>query len=255
MVHGLQHFADSLVKFQDHYVLVGGAAGDLMMSSLGENFRSTKDLDIVVLVRPNPDFLKALAAYIKDGEYENREKFNGSPQYYRFDKPKKSEFPKQIELFSKRSEDFELFDQQYIVPIQSIEIGDQFSAILLEDEYYDIIKENVVDGEKCKFINAIAQILFKARAFCELSQRKENGHLVDDRDIRKHRNDILMLTQGLPNGESISISGLPLQHLQMYLDELEKLQSDVGIIDFCKSRNLGSLQDLIRSLKLFYISG
>ena len=73
MVHGLEHFGKNLSAFKEHFVLVGGAAADLLMTEIGGDFRATKDLDIVVFMRPDPEFLKVLTEYIKQGEYENRE--------------------------------------------------------------------------------------------------------------------------------------------------------------------------------------
>lgn len=252
MVHGLEHFSKQMGDYRDHYILVGGVAGDLLMFEIGGEFRATKDLDIVVFMRPNPDFLKALAGYIKNGEYANREKSDGVSQHYRFNKPKKSDFPKQIELFSKKPEDLVLFDEQHIIPLKTIESGDQFSGILLEDEYYDLIQGNAVDGAHCKYINAVAQIPLKARAFNELRERKEQGGPVDDSDIRKHRNDILLLSQALPIGGRLKILGLPLAHLKIYLEELTRVQTDIGIVEYCKNRKLGSVGEIISTLNEFY---
>jgi hypothetical protein len=36
-------------------------------------------------------------------------------------------------------------------------------------------------------------ILFKAKAYLELKQRKENGETVDSNDIKKHKKDILRI--------------------------------------------------------------
>ncbi|WP_374001162.1 hypothetical protein [Bdellovibrio bacteriovorus] len=252
MVHGLEHFTKRLAAFREHYVIVGGVAGNLLMSGLGVSFRATKDLDIVVFMKPDPAFLKNLADYIKDGEFENREKSAGVAQYYRFNKPKNPEFPKQIELFSKKPEDLELFDEQHIIPLQKIEMGDQFSGILLEDDYYDLIQANAIDGDHCNFISAVAQIPLKARAFNELRERREGGHKVDGDDIRKHRNDILLLSQALPAGESLKISGLPLVHLRTYLDEMSGLVKDAGVLGFCRSQKIGSVEEALRIIEGFY---
>jgi len=253
MVHGLVHFSSKLNNFKDHYVLIGGVAGDLLMSEIGGEFRATKDLDIVVFMRPDPNFLKALSAYIKDGDYKNQEKSGGSAQYYRFSKPSKPEFPKQIELFSKKPEDLSLLDGQHIIPLEKSENENQFSGILLEDEYYDLIKNNLTKGEHCNFISALAQIPLKARAFNELRERKTQGVPIDDKDIRKHRNDILLLTQALPEGVNLKLSGLVLTHLNEYLGELQKISKDVGVIDFCKNKKLSSPDNLISLLTTVYL--
>lgn len=252
MVHGLAHFTERLSSYKDHYVLVGGVAADLLMANIGGEFRPTKDLDIVVFMRPDAAFLGALLVYIKEGEYENKAKASGEAQYYRFNKPKKSEFPKQIELFSKKPEDLKLFEDQHIIPLQDTSAEQQFSGILLEDEYYDLIKNNSKDGEHCKYIGAEAQIPLKARAFIEIRERKAKGIDVNERDIKKHRNDILQLSQALTTGQNLALTGLPLTHLNTYLYEVSKLQNDDDLKKYCEENNLGSVAEIIEAVKAYY---
>jgi hypothetical protein len=35
MVHGLEHFAKKMFNFKEHYILIGGVAGDLLMTGIG----------------------------------------------------------------------------------------------------------------------------------------------------------------------------------------------------------------------------
>lgn len=252
MVHGLAHFTERLSTYKDHYVLVGGVAADLLMTNIGGEFRPTKDLDIVVFMRPEAAFLSALLEYIKEGEYENKAKASGEAQYYRFNKPKKAEFPKQIELFSKKPEDLKLFEDQHIIPLKENSSEQQFSGILLEDEYYDLIKHRSKDGEHCKYIGAEAQIPLKARAFIEIRERKEKGIEVNERDIKKHRNDILQLSQALTIGENLTLTGLPLNHLSTYLEEVLKIQNDEEIKKYCEDNNLGTVKEIIEAIKNYY---
>ena len=49
MVPGLKSFRESFSDFADQYVIIGGAACDIYMESEDSSFRSTKDLDIVIL--------------------------------------------------------------------------------------------------------------------------------------------------------------------------------------------------------------
>ena len=45
-----------------------------------------------------------------------------------------------------------------------------------------------------------ALIPFKARAFLDLSARKEAGERVDSKDVKKHRNDVFRVLQLLQTG-------------------------------------------------------
>ena len=48
MVKGLDKFKDHFVGFKGQYILIGGAACDLLHEDAGIEFRVTNDLDIVL---------------------------------------------------------------------------------------------------------------------------------------------------------------------------------------------------------------
>ncbi len=50
MVKGLDIFYEYFSEYSDQYVLIGGSACDLSFSDHDENFRATKDLDMVLIV-------------------------------------------------------------------------------------------------------------------------------------------------------------------------------------------------------------
>lgn len=50
MVVGVDRFREYFRDFQGSYVLIGGVAASIAMEELGEEFRLTKDLDIVLVV-------------------------------------------------------------------------------------------------------------------------------------------------------------------------------------------------------------
>jgi predicted nucleotidyltransferase len=50
MVYGLDTFLQYFKDFKDQYVLIGGSACDIVMQEYDIDFRSTKDLDIVLII-------------------------------------------------------------------------------------------------------------------------------------------------------------------------------------------------------------
>ena len=50
MVIGIDKFRDHFAGYEDQYALIGGAACDLIFTDAGLEFRSTKDLDVVLCV-------------------------------------------------------------------------------------------------------------------------------------------------------------------------------------------------------------
>ena len=68
MVKGLDLFREHFGEFADRYVLIGGAACDLIMSNAGLPFRVTKDLDIVLCVETlDVAFAEAFWAFVAAG--------------------------------------------------------------------------------------------------------------------------------------------------------------------------------------------
>lgn len=92
---GIDKFRERFVGREDEYVLIGGGACDLLFGEAGQNFRATKDLDLVLLVEAlTPEFGRVFWDFVREGGYENRQKSSGKPQFYRFSKPKDPAFPR-----------------------------------------------------------------------------------------------------------------------------------------------------------------
>ena len=49
VVAGIDAFRDAMAGFEDKYVLIGGGACSLLFEGTPQEFRLTKDLDIVIL--------------------------------------------------------------------------------------------------------------------------------------------------------------------------------------------------------------
>ena len=137
MVKGLDKFKKYFKDFTDQYVLIGGAACDISFNDDGLEFRATKDLDIVLVVEAlTKEFGQQFWTFIQDGGYQHRARSNGNPQFYRFEKPANSDFPKMLELFA-RTETV-LNPKAALVPLHIDDTVSSLSAILVNLE--DIVK-------------------------------------------------------------------------------------------------------------------
>ncbi len=57
MVKGLDTFRKYFAGYEDQYVLIGGAACDIVFESNDANFRATRDLDMVLIIEAlTPEF-------------------------------------------------------------------------------------------------------------------------------------------------------------------------------------------------------
>ena len=113
--------------YQDQYVLIGGAACDIIFEEQDTAFRATKDLDLVLIVEAlTPAFGHRFWQFVRDGGYEHRAKSSGAPQFYRFDKPKAPGFPYMLELFSRAGD---AFASENIGPCVPLPLGDELSSL------------------------------------------------------------------------------------------------------------------------------
>lgn len=202
MVRGLDVFREHFADFERSFIIIGGAACDRWFTAQGLTFRATRDLDIVILIEAlDRPFVAAMSRFVEEGGYTVRQRSNGAPALHRFAKPHDERFPLMIELFGRTREDFEISMGQTIVPLEIEPDHHSLSAILLDQAYYELIQTRYEVREGLRFATVAALIPLKARAWIDLTERRERGEGVDARDVEKHRNDVFRLAATLP-GES-----------------------------------------------------
>lgn len=102
MVVGLDKFQRYFSDHTDDYVLIGGAACDLLFSAAGLTYRATKDLDVVLCVEVvSAPFARAFLKFLEDGGYQRWASHDGERKFFRFEKPTDRSFPHMIELFAR----------------------------------------------------------------------------------------------------------------------------------------------------------
>ena len=225
MVKGLEHFREYFKEYSESFILVGGVASYLLLDEAGApKLRATRDLDIVLLMKPREDFLNAIKEYIKLGGYEIQRGARDQATFYRFQKPKLGEFPVMIELFATAEAEFDLADDQHIIPVENEAGIESLSAILLDDEYYSIIKKNAVERDGIYLLNEMALIPFKAKAYLEIKERGE-----DSKNWKKHRADIINLAVTFLTDETEEkLSGNVREHFVEFMKQVkDELTPDV----------------------------
>jgi hypothetical protein len=94
MVKGLESFRSYFKGYEDKYAIIGGTACDLLMSEAEVDFRLTRDIDMVLIIEAlDAEFGTRIWEYIKKAGYEHCRQSTNIPIYYRFNKPKSSEYP------------------------------------------------------------------------------------------------------------------------------------------------------------------
>lgn len=254
MVKGLDIFKKYFGHHPDNYVIIGGTACDIIIDEAGFTPRATKDIDIILVVEAlTADFVKQFWKFIKEGNYERKEKSADERKYYRFIKPDNKEFPFQIELFSREPDLLDLDEESHLTPIPVDDDISSLSAILMNEDYYNYTIEHSTVEEDINIANTEALICLKAKAFMDLSERKANGEKVDRRNIRKHKTDIFRLAVLLTGEDSFELPQSIQKDLQIFADVVK---GDLPDKTLFKEMGLGNVdgekiyQQLIKSFNL-----
>jgi len=196
MVNGLDKFRDTFRNFNDQYVIIGGTACDMAMEEAGLEFRVTKDLDIVLHIEAlNKSFVESFWQFINEGQYIIQQNSKGKNNYYRFMQPKQLDYPFMIELFSRKPDSLALEDNAHLTPIPTDEELSSLSAILLDENYYTFLHAGKQIINDISVLRPEHLIPLKARAWIDLTERRNKGASIDSRVIRKHKNDVFRVYQ------------------------------------------------------------
>lgn len=237
MVTGIDRFREWFRGYEDQYAIIGGTACDLLMNEEGIGFRATKDIDLVLIVEAiTPEFGRQFWQFIKDAGYEHRNKSTGLPQFYRFSRPTAGGYPFMIELFSRRAEAIVLPKDAVLTPLPMEDDISSLSAILLDDDYYQLVRSGttVVDG--INVLDAAYLIPFKAKAWLDLTQKKAAGQAVDSKNIRKHKNDVFRLSVLLTSQMHIPLFNSVHDDMRAFLSSMETEDVDLKQLDIPRNK-------------------
>lgn len=247
MVTGFTKFKEWFQGFENQYVVIGGTACDLIMESEELPFRATKDIDIVLIVESiTAEFGKRFWEYVKEAGYEYRNKSTGVAQFYRFQSPKSKEYPYMIEIFSRNPDFIVLGEDSVLTPLPIDDEISSLSAILLNEAYYELLKNGQVIIDGVPVLKEVCLIPFKAKAWLDLRERKANGEAVDSKNIKKHKNDIFRLAQLITGDTKQVLEGEVKKDMTMFLSEIKNEDVDIkslGIRGIDKNKLINLLSD------------
>jgi len=172
MVKGIEVFQEHFHGYDDAYIIIGGLATAMVMKELGFLFRATKDIDLVVVIQDNDEFLKKLLQFIDLGGYETRQRTENSDRHnlFRFLKPSNKLYPEQIELFAIHTNDSVLVTDHHIIPIDTPENYPYLSAILLNNDYFNLLIQHSDNIDGIRVASAVALIPLKIHAHLSLKK-------------------------------------------------------------------------------------
>ena len=229
-MQGLEKFKEYMSGFRSHYVVIGGLATVLTLEDRNLPARATKDVDMIIICQPEAkQYMIRFWEFIKAGGYKlwkPDDDEDSHPCFYRFVKPEDRAFPAQIELFSKVPEYVEVPEDVHIVHIPMEGYTSSFSAIIMDEVYYDFaINHSEIVGD-IRILRPEALVVLKAVAYNENLRRKLDGAKVEQRDIDKHKKDVYRLAYVFDGSERFDVNETIKAQMKAFISEVEKSPID-----------------------------
>ncbi len=124
-----------------------------------------------------------------------------------------------IELFSKGPDFLPDAEGLETAPLHIDDEVSSLSAILLDDDYYDLLLKGIRTISGVSVLDVTAIIPFKVKAYLELSDRRNRLGDVDSRKVKKHKNDVFRLAQLLTGRENIVLPDEIAQDMRLFLSD------------------------------------
>ncbi len=245
MVKGIESFKEKFKDYTDCYTVIGGTACDILMTEADQDFRATKDIDMILILEDRyQEFASLFWEYIKEGGYRCGWKNSPDMHFYRFTEPKPG-YPIQIELFS-RIPGYHLEVTEGIVPIYIDENTSSLSAILLNDEYYKFMLDGRTVVMGVSVLKSEYLIPFKMFAWIDLDRRKKSGEHIDERNIKKHKNDVFRLLQIVEGGIRIETTVRIRNDIETFIVSMSEDQLDLSqlALPYDKEKALEILREI-----------
>lgn len=247
MEFGLSVFKEHFADYTDQYVIIGGVACDLLLSSAGLTFRQTRDIDMVLIVEAlTKEFGEKFWQFIEDGEYSARMRSNQKPEYYRFINPLSPEYPMMVELFARPGSADYFESVGHLAPVHISDGISSLSAILLNQAYYSFMLrgKTVLDG--ISIVDAEHLIPLKMRAWLDLTDKQREGTHVDDKDIRKHRQDVFRLFPVIDEDADVKVPAEIYEDILEFVDQMVNVDIDLKGIGVTRDKK--AILDVYRKL-------
>ena len=141
-----------------------------------------------------------------------------------------------LELFSRRTDAIRFPKDAALTPLPIDEDISSLSAILLDDDYYQLIRSGTIVVEGVNVLDTAYLIPFKAKAWLDLTQKKAAGLAVDSKNIRKHKNDVFRLSALLIQQSHVAVTESVLADLQAFLSAMQEESIDLKQLGIARDK-------------------
>lgn len=222
---GIDKIRQYLGEHKGNYVIIGGTACNLNLEEAHLQGRATKDVDMIVVCEAiTPEYLRSFWDFIKAGGYsawQVKSEEESHRCFYRFIDPKDNDFPKYIELFSRKPDSIQLSEDAHLVHIPVSEYLSSFSAILMDDDYYGYAVGHAVELDGVQAIDHDALIVLKIKAYLNNMERRKSGQKVQSDDIDKHKRDVYRMAYLLTPDDNFATPESIRNDIRLFLVAIE----------------------------------
>jgi len=240
--------------YNANYVIIGGIACNLHLQEANLKGRATKDIDMIVVCEAiTPEYVRQFWKFINDGGYKIHTDNSEKRRYYRFINPTTPQFPPYIELFSRQHDGILLPHDAHITRLKIDEdYLSSFSAILMEDNYYNYAVLHSSEIQGVRVLDKDALIVLKAKAYLNNKTRKAKGDTVHQTDIEKHKKDIYRLSYLFSDEERHELHSDIKNDLTDFLSQLDN--DPIATKEIAKSMNIAevTMPQFIQRIKIVF---
>lgn len=116
---------------------------------------------------------------------------------------------------------------------------------MLNNDYYTVLGDGMIVTNGLSVLRPEYLILFKAKAYLDLKQKKENGEAADSNDIKKHKKDVLRIVAELMLENIVNLPILVKADINTFIASLEKEPFDNNSLKNYGLKN----EDVVEALK------
>lgn len=227
-------FVDYFKDYHECFCIIGGNAASILLNDELYNdtdfqFRQTRDYDMVIIAEmKNRGFSQRLFQFLNENGYGKGGYGTDNDQnksYYRFVTSHK-DVPPLIETFSREPMEWPLLKNNHKTPV-SEGYDPSLSAILLNNDYYELLKRGVVEKDNLPILDVPYLIFFKIQAHLDILKKIEEGERISHRaDKSKHFKDVCQLSMLLTSNNRYDLLMVPERikgKLQEFIDMIDNM--------------------------------
>lgn len=254
---GIDKIQEFLGEFKSNYVIIGGTAANLNLELHGQKGRVTKDIDMIVVCEAiNSAYVERFWQFIKSGGYKlwQVKTDNGESRscFYRFINPANEDYPEYIELFSRKPDAITLPEDAHLVHIPTDEYLSSFSAILMDDDYYNYAINHSIEINGVMSLDVPSLLVLKVKAYLNNRQRKLDGAQVQSDDINKHKKDIYRLSFIINEGDLFEVTSSIANDLNKFCELLIEEPVNAQALSKYMAAPVKTMEQIVAQIKLVF---